>query len=101
MKRTLILKLEIEVEDMSPEELADAGYGEFEYDDESEDEADGSFVEGLDPYEIAELVPHAIKHPDSEIFAGSGIFANLGEVRVKSADWAKPLEASTLQSKGG
>lgn len=87
MKRTLILTLEIEVEDMSPEELADAGWEEDVWDDESEDEADGSFVEELEPREIADLIPFAIKHPDSELFAGSGIFANLGDVRVKAADW--------------
>lgn len=86
MKRILKVTLEIEVEDMTEAELADAGF----YDDEDEEEGRPELLLSgeYEAREIADLLPGVVTHPDNEMFAGSGIFVKVADVKVSGAEWA-------------
>ena len=86
----LLVTLEIDVTDMTEEQLRDAGWFELMEDEDTEEAESfpGPASAEYEAHEIAGLLPGAIGHPDAELFAGSGVFVNLGEVRVTSARWS-------------
>lgn len=88
--KILTVTLEIEIGEMSDDQLREAGWFslmEPDEDEEDEDELETPLVDEFGAHEIAGLLPGAISHPDAELFAGSGVFVTLGEVRVTSASW--------------
>lgn len=80
----LVVTLEIDVSDMSDEELTDAGYYEF-----SEGGEPDPTASDYHPKDVAECVKFAIMSPDAkaEMFAGSDMFLNVGDVRIVSAQY--------------
>lgn len=83
--RTLIVTLALNVDDVSDEERRE---GLFLEEGEEPDEMDlPAPVAELHPDDIADLLPTAILSPDNEMFAGSGVFAQITDVTVKNAAW--------------
>jgi hypothetical protein len=84
--RKLLVTLEIDIDDMSPEELEAAGFAE---DNDLDAELGPPKVDEYDPGEIAEGIPGVLSLPEvkGEILAGSGIFVNIGAISVYAADW--------------
>jgi len=80
----LVVTLEIDVSDMSDEELTDAGYYEF-----SEEGEPDPTVSDYHPKEVAECVRFALMSSDvkDEMFAGSDMFLNVGNIQVVSAQY--------------
>lgn len=83
--RTLIVTLEIEVEDVSDEERRE---GLFLEEGEEPDELDlPAPVAELEPADLAALLPAVITSDEVEMFAGSNIFANFTNARVAASLW--------------
>lgn len=78
----LIVTLEIDVSDMTDDQLKDAGWEDF-------DNEGSPRVAEYDAREIADLIPNVLNFDDvkAEMFAGSDIFANFDKVRVRSASY--------------
>jgi hypothetical protein len=95
--KTLIVTLEIDVRDMTAEELA-----ECDICDEGDDNEDTPSVEDYRPEEIAELLPYvlALEDTQAEIFSGSMVFAKFTAVRCASASF-KDTPHTTVDPSGG
>jgi hypothetical protein len=86
--RTLTVTLNIEVRDMTTEELADAGAEPME--GEEDDDEGVPTLADTSPHEIAGLIPHTLTFGEvqDEMFAGSGVFVRLTKAEVEFAGWA-------------
>lgn len=91
MARTLIVTLALTVSHLEGDELLDAKEGSPEILDEDEEvieypAGDDSDLDETSPNEIAEAVAYAVVD-DSEMWAGSGIFAKIEAANVRNAEW--------------
>jgi hypothetical protein len=83
MTRRLQVTLELEVEDLSDEERR------VGIEDEDVDDPDmwPATVAELEANEIADLLPAVVTSPDSEMFAGSNVYASITKVDVVASIW--------------
>ena len=84
--KTLLVTIEIDVRDPTEEELSD---GSFQNDDyEMADPLD--WLTDLEPNELSEAIEGALhSEGNPEMFAGSGLFVQTTEARVKSIEWKR------------
>ncbi len=85
MKRTLRVVIELEVRDPTQAELDENDFNIDEY------EIDGDptdWVSTMSPSELSESIGYALESENNpEMFAGSGIFVQTGNAKVKDIEW--------------